>query len=81
MNTRVVVNDKMQRGYVYFRTEPMGRHFDPDFAPQLTPAQMRQLVMHHLKATDNAVPDEWVTFSERSKRVIETAKEEAAHHG
>ena len=43
MNIRVVVNDKMQRGYVYFRTEPVGRHFDPDFAPQLTPAQMLRL--------------------------------------
>jgi hypothetical protein len=43
MNTRVVVNDKMQRGYVYFRTEPVGRHFDPDFAPQLTPPQMLRL--------------------------------------
>ena len=43
MNARVVVNDKMQRGYVYFRTEPVGRHFDPDFAPQLTPPQMLRL--------------------------------------
>ena len=24
MNTRVVVNDRMQRGYVYYRTEPVG---------------------------------------------------------
>ena len=43
MNTRVVVNDKMQRGYVYFRTEPVGRRFHPDFAPQLTPPQMLRL--------------------------------------
>jgi hypothetical protein len=37
---RVVVNDRMQRGYVYYRTEPVGRHFADGFAPQLTPKQM-----------------------------------------
>ena len=43
MNRRVVVNDKMQRGYVYVRTEPAGRHFAPDFRPELTPKQMLRL--------------------------------------
>jgi len=43
MKKRVVVNDLMQRGYVYFRTEPAGRNFDPDFTPQLTPKQMLAL--------------------------------------
>ena len=36
MNIKVVVNDRMQRGYVYFRTQPVGRNFDPEFQPQLT---------------------------------------------
>ena len=40
---RVVVNDKMQRGYVYHRSEPVGRNFAPNFRPQLTPKQMLQL--------------------------------------
>ena len=26
---RVTVNDKMQKGYVYLRTRPMGRDFRP----------------------------------------------------
>jgi hypothetical protein len=39
----VVVNDKMQRGYRYRRTEPAGRNFDPQFRPQLTPKQMLEL--------------------------------------
>jgi hypothetical protein len=43
MNHRVVVNDKMQRGYVYFLTEPAGRNFDPGFAPELTPREMLRL--------------------------------------
>ena len=40
---RVVVNDNMQRGYVYYRTEPAGRNFDEGFEPDLTPKAMLQL--------------------------------------
>ena len=40
---RVVVHDKMQQDYVYYRTEPAGRNFEPGFGPQLTPAEMLQL--------------------------------------
>lgn len=43
MKNRVVVHDTMQRGYVYYRTEPIGRHFAPGFQPQLTPKQMLHL--------------------------------------
>jgi len=43
MKQRVVVNDRMQRGYVYWRTEPVGRNFAPAFTPQLTPKAMLQL--------------------------------------
>ena len=37
---KVVVNDRMQKKYVYFLTEPAGKNFHPDFKPDLTPAQM-----------------------------------------
>lgn len=37
---RVVVNDRMQQGYVYVRTAPAGRGFDPTFTPELTPREM-----------------------------------------
>jgi len=40
---RTVVNDRMQRGYTYLLTEPAGRNFDPDFRPELTPAEMLAL--------------------------------------
>jgi hypothetical protein len=40
MKRKVVVNDRMQKGYVYYRTEPAGENFDPAFAPDLTPQQM-----------------------------------------
>ena len=42
-NRRVVVNDKMQRGYVYYLSEPMGRNFAAGFTPDLTPREMLQL--------------------------------------
>ncbi len=40
---KVVVNDRMQKGYRYTLTEPVGRNFAPDFKPDLTPAEMLKL--------------------------------------
>lgn len=40
---RVVVNDRMQRGYSYELSEPQGKNFDPEFKPHLTPKQMLKL--------------------------------------
>ena len=40
---KVIVNDTMQQGYVYWRTKPMGRAFRAGFKPQLTPKQMLEL--------------------------------------
>jgi hypothetical protein len=42
-SARVVVHDRMQSGYVYYRTEPAGRNFASQFHPQLTPKQMLTL--------------------------------------
>jgi hypothetical protein len=39
----VTVNDKMQKGYRYALSAATGRNFDPEFKPQLTPAQMLRL--------------------------------------
>jgi hypothetical protein len=39
----VTVNDKMQRGYRYTLTAPMGRNFDSEFRPDLTPKEMLAL--------------------------------------
>lgn len=43
MNTRVVVNDRMQHGYTYTLVEPEGKNFDPAFRPELTPQEMLAL--------------------------------------
>jgi len=40
---RVEVKDLMQSSYVYFCTEPVGKHFDPEFQPELTPKEMLEL--------------------------------------
>ena len=39
----VVVNDRMQQGYRYELTARAGRDFDPEFTPELTPAEMLKL--------------------------------------
>ncbi len=40
---RVRVNDRMQQGYAYVLSQPVGRNFDPDFTPELTPQEMLTL--------------------------------------
>jgi hypothetical protein len=40
---RVTVHDKMQTGYSYLRTEPVGGNFHPEFKPDLTPKDMLEL--------------------------------------
>lgn len=63
MKERVVaVNDKTQKGYSYVLTEPMGKNFDSDFKPELTPKQMLNLGVFGGKYMTDAVnefPRDW----------------------
>jgi hypothetical protein len=71
MKTRVVVNDRMQRGYVYYRTEPVGRNFAPGFTPELTPKQMLRLGVFGGKyMTDcrREFPADWFTNTKLSPK-------------
>lgn len=43
MKEKVEVNDLMQQDYVYFLSEPEGKHFHPEFRPELTPKEMLEL--------------------------------------
>ena len=64
MKKKVVVNDVMQRGYVYWRTEPVGKHFAPDFTPDLTPRQMLALGVfggRYLTDCQAEFPKTWFT--------------------
>ncbi len=40
---KVIVNDLMQRNYIYYITESIGENFSPDFSPDLTPKQMLEM--------------------------------------
>ncbi len=43
MTRTVRVNNKMQKGYKYSCTEPIGKNFDSRFKPNLTPKEMLEL--------------------------------------
>jgi hypothetical protein len=43
MVKHIQVNDPLQPGYTYSLTAPMGRDFDPEFKPDLSPQQMLEL--------------------------------------
>ena len=69
-NKIVVVNDRMQRGYRYERVAPVGRNFDPEFQPELTPAQLLALGVFcgkYMTDTRKEFPKTWFTRAKLSK--------------
>ena len=62
MKKKVVVNDEMQKNYVYYLTEPQGKNFHPDFKPELTPKQMLELGCFggiYMRDCGNEFPKDW----------------------
>ncbi len=58
----IIVNDKMQKGYVYDLIEPMGENFAVGFEPELTPKQMLEMGVfegHYLNDCKNEFPKDW----------------------
>jgi len=43
MKKTIIVNDKMQKKFRYYLTEPVGKNFHPEFKPELTPKEMLEL--------------------------------------
>ena len=43
MKKKIIVCDLMQKNYVYYLTEPIGKNFAEDFKPELTPKEMLEL--------------------------------------
>jgi hypothetical protein len=43
MKKKVIVSNKMQKRYTYWRTEPVGKNFDPEFKPEIIPQEMLEL--------------------------------------
>ena len=72
----VSVTDKMQNGYRYVRRAPAGRGFDPEFKPQLTPAQMLALGVFGGKYMTDCLrefPKSWFTKAKLSPRGYDRA--------
>jgi hypothetical protein len=72
----VTVNDKMQKGYRYALSAATGRNFDPEFKPQLTPAQMLRLGVFGGKyMTDcrREFPKSWFAHAKLSPRGADPA--------
>lgn len=59
---KVIVNDLMQKNYIYYLTSQVGNNFQHDFNPELTPSDMLKLGVFGGKyMTDcrNEFPEEW----------------------
>lgn len=69
MLKRVLVNDKMQQMYGYILVEPIGKNFDPDFNPDLSPKEMLSMGVFggkYLTDCINEFPKEWFTAAKLS---------------
>ena len=67
----VIVNDKMQKRYRYVRTAAVGRSFDPEFKPELTPQQMLRLGVFcgkYMTDTRKEFPKSWFMRARLSPR-------------
>ncbi len=67
----VIVNDRMQQGYRYELTAPIGRDFDPEFKPELTPQQMLELGVFcgkYMNDSRDEFPKAWFVHAKLSPR-------------
>lgn len=65
-NLKITVNDKMQRGYKYELVAPIGKNFDPEFKPELTPKQMLALGVfggRYMRDCIKEFPKNWFTHA------------------
>lgn len=66
----VTVNNKMQKGYKYILSEPMGKNFSPDFKPDLTPKEMLALGVfggRYMRDCKKEYPRDWFTKAKLHK--------------
>lgn len=69
MNKIIHVKDSLQN-YSYEASEPMGRNFDPEFKPELTPKQMLELGVfggHYFLDSYDEFPKDWFENAVLSK--------------
>lgn len=68
---KVVVNDRMQKNYIYYLSEPMGRKFDPEFKPELTPKEMLKMGVFggkYMNDCKKEFPDDWFVEAKMSPK-------------
>jgi hypothetical protein len=68
---KVVVNDLMQKKYSYVLSEPIGKNFDKNFKPDLTPKQMLSLGVFggkYMTDCKKEFPKSWFTSAKLSSK-------------
>ncbi len=63
---QIIVNNRMQQGYTYTLSAPMGKDFDPRFTPDLTPAEMLALGVFggkYMNDCRDEYPASWFTHA------------------
>ena len=68
---KITVNDLMQKGYTYELTEPVGKNFDPEFRPKLTPKEMLELGVFggvYMRDCIQEFPSDWFASAKLSTR-------------
>ncbi len=67
---KVIVQDRMQPGYTYVLSAPLGKNFHPEFKPDLTPKEMLELGIFDGVYVDNMYhkefPNNWFTHARLS---------------
>lgn len=62
---KIKVTDTLQKWYTYYLTEPVGKNFDPQFTPDLTPQEMLERGIFDGWYVDNSYqkefPKSWFT--------------------
>ncbi|TXH00844.1 MAG: hypothetical protein E6P95_02965 [Candidatus Moraniibacteriota bacterium] len=66
---KIIVSDRMQKGYSYICTEPIGKNFRSDFKPDLTPKDMLELGVFggkYMTDCQAEFPKSWFTHAKLS---------------
>ncbi len=62
MSKKIFVNNPMQKGYEYELVEPIGKNFDKEFKPDLSPQEMLELGVFggkYLNSSQSEYPAKW----------------------